>query len=123
MLSPSVLLPRSGDVIKVHCSCNSSSILCLILASVVTPINDKQTLIKDRPGAIQIDIRGYPTPDFVWKKDGVNLNITGRYSVAHNGTLLISKVQSGDAGTYDAVGEKNFVDAKSGDITVTLLGE
>jgi hypothetical protein len=80
-------------------------------------------LIKDQPGAIYIDIRGYPPPDFTWKKDTVQLNIEGRYSVAPNGTLLISKVESGDDGTYDATGSKKFRNAPSGDIVVTLLGE
>ena len=81
-------------------------------------------MIKDKPGAIKIDIRGYPPPDFTWKKDGVKIdNSTGRYHVATNGTLIISNVETGDAGTYDATGEKNLYLAKSGDIVVSVLGE
>ena len=80
-------------------------------------------MIKDQPGAIYIDIRGYPPPDFTWKKNNVELNITARYSVAPNGTLQISKVESGDDGNYTARASKDFVHADSGDIVVTLHGE
>jgi hypothetical protein len=93
------------------------------LASVITPAKKQQTLIKDKPGAIYIDIRGYPEPDFVWKKNATVLNITGRYSVASNGTLFISKVQTGDNGTYAATATKDFYTAESGNIVVKLLGE
>ncbi len=80
-------------------------------------------MIKDQPGAIYIDIRGYPPPSFTWKKDGAELNIADRYSIGPNGTLIISKVESGDAGTYSAKGTAGFFDALSGNIVVTILGK
>ena len=95
----------------------------LFLASIITPAKNQQTLIKDQPGAIYIDIRGYPQPDFVWKKNNTALNITGRYSVASNGTLLISKVQTGDDGAYSVFGIKQFYNSLTEDIVVKLLGK
>ncbi|CAB3997058.1 neural cell adhesion molecule 1-like isoform X1 [Paramuricea clavata] len=100
---------------------NSDNITLKFSPSVITPAKKEQTLIKDQPGAIYIDIRGYPQPDFVWKKNDTVLNITDRYSVASNGTLLISKVQTGDNGTYAATATKDFYTAESGNIVVKLL--
>ena len=80
-------------------------------------------MVKDQPGAIRVDIRGIPTPDFEWVKDGVELNITGRYRVLFNGTLLISKVESGDEGTYDVLGTKNFYSDDEKGIMVKMRGE
>ena len=80
-------------------------------------------MVRDQPGSIRVDIRGNPTPDFKWKKGGVQLNITGRYSVLFNGTLLISKVESGDNGTYDVSGTKNFFSADVKGIVVKMRGE
>ena len=69
-----------------------------------------------------MNIRGYPHPNFTWKKDGVALNITGRYDLAFNGSLLISKVESGDGGVYSADAHEDIYSAASGDITVNILG-
>ena len=80
-------------------------------------------MVKDQPGAIYVDIRGNPTPDFEWQKDGVALNITGRYSVASNGTLFISKVETGDAGTYEVEGSKNLFNEKIDGIAVEICGK
>ena len=96
---------------------------CAVVASIITPIDPRQYLIKDQPGAVVVDIRGYPPPDYVWKKDGTDLNITGRYSIASNGTLLISMVQTGDNGTYILTASKSIFHANSGDIVVTLRGD
>ncbi len=95
----------------------------IFVASVVTATEIQQTLIKGQPGAIYVDIRGYPPPYFTWRKNTAELNITGRYSVAPNGTLLITKVEIGDDGTYDTRANMNFAHVSSGDVIVTLLGE
>lgn len=101
--------------------------LCFMLsflASVVTQAETQQILIKDMPGAIYVDIRGYPRPDFVWRKDNAVLNITAtdRYKVAPNGTLLMANVESGDGGIYALTAELDFSLARSGNINVTLYG-
>ncbi|XP_046853940.1 hemicentin-1-like isoform X2 [Xenia sp. Carnegie-2017] len=100
---------------------NKSDYIVLTFApSVVTPAEKEQIIIKDKPGAIYIDIHGYPRPDFLWRRNGQELNVTGRFSVADNGTLLISNVQSSDDGNYSAIASKNNFNAESGVIAVKV---
>ena len=83
-----------------------------------------QYLLKDSPGIIKVNILGYPRPVFKWKKDKQELDLSGgRYSTAHNGSLLISKAHLGDNGIYSVAGIQSVIEADVNDISVIVHGK
>ena len=73
-------------------------------------------------------VTGYPTPDVVWTKNGLELNVTGdvRLSVSSNDgdhQLNISNVQQSDAGQYRCVANNSLDTATSSSATLTVQCE
>ncbi|XP_066014896.1 hemicentin-1-like [Pocillopora verrucosa] len=70
-------------------------------------------------------VAGYPTPDVVWTKNRMELNVTGdmRLSVSSNDgdhQLTISNVQQSDAGQYRCVANNSLDTATSSSATLTV---
>ena len=73
-------------------------------------------------------VAGYPTPDVVWTKNRLELNVTGdvRLSVSSNDgehQLNISNVQQSDAGQYRCVANNSLDTATSSSATLTVQCE
>lgn len=83
----------------------------------------QQYLREGSPGMIKINVRGYPPIKFEWKKNGEVVGLSERYSVARSGSLMISKVDFDDAGTYSVAGTQLTYETYIEGITVTVLGE
>ena len=83
-----------------------------------------QYLLKDSAGIIKVNILGYPTPVFIWKKDKQKLDLNGgQYSTAHNGSLLISKADLGDKGKYSVAGIQGATEDDVNGISVIVHGK
>ena len=70
---------------------------------------------------------GYPEPVYSYRKDNLDLNITGRYSLQY-GNLVISDVQEVDDGHYTCKAENSQGTAEvsttlrvRGNVVVTLI--
>jgi len=56
----------------------------------------------NKEGEIFVGVKvGYPSPEYLWKKDGVKFDAnSSRYSLRPDGTLTISRVSAEDDGDY-----------------------
>lgn len=62
----------------------------------------KQFIEESKIGMIEVSVKGYPTPLYTWKKDGLKIDLTTkRFSISPSGSLSIKDVTMLDEGTYE----------------------
>lgn len=80
-------------------------------------------MFNERKGRLKCDPEALPRPtEFKWYKDGKSLT-SARYSVAADGTLVIDKVNSEDAGKYSCYAKNIVGEARSKPANATVFGK
>ena len=80
-------------------------------------------LFNEREGRLKCDPEAAPRPSqFKWYKEGKELT-SARYSVTADGTLVINKVNRGDAGRYTCYAKNFLGEATSDPSSATVLSK
>ncbi|KAB0792164.1 hypothetical protein PPYR_14123 [Photinus pyralis] len=97
-----------------HISCSAELTVHGVLNQLAREPEKPQLVMEKREAIVQaggsamleLQVKGYPKPNVLWKHDGVPLSPTGKYKFLYEDeetmTLVIKDVQKEDAGVYQA---------------------
>ena len=63
-------------------------------------VGDSVTAVSNTTISIKCPVRGVPTPDVAWEKDGKQVTLGGRFSISSNYTLVIKEAAVDDSAEY-----------------------
>ena len=88
-IKPVIEVPKPGQKIPVGDG-----------SPVTMNVGDSVTAVSNTTITIRCPVRGVPTPDVTWEKDGKQVTPGGRFSISSDYTLVIKEAAVDDSAEY-----------------------
>ena len=88
-IKPVIEVPKPGQKIPVGDG-----------SPVTMNVGDSVTAVSNTTITIRCPVRGVPTPDVTWEKDGKQVTPGGRFSISSDYTLMIKEAAVDDSAEY-----------------------
>ena len=96
-----------------------NAVLCVLVIPTISFIDAKPALLGGT-AILDCNATGLPNPTIVWKTNNLRIPISGAYSQATNGSLIISRVERRDQRTYQCEAV-NAAGTTSRKVALTLI--